>query len=149
MDLLMRLEKQAPLQGGAVHCLIGNHEAMNLTGDYRYVSEGEAASHGGMKQLARNMGPRGRYGGWILEHNAVVRINNAVFLHAGISQPFSEASIAGLNEMVHKLSWNGTVPMRYSAATALCGTVVSPETGPPGWNGGSSGSSRAPGRTLR
>lgn len=102
MDLLMRLEKQAPLQGGAVHCLIGNHEAMNLTGDYRYVSEGEAASHGGMKQLARNMGPRGRYGGWILEHNAVVRINNAVFLHGGISQPFSEASIPRLNEMVSK-----------------------------------------------
>ncbi len=108
MDLLMRLEKQAPLQGGAVHCLIGNHEAMNLTGDYRYVSEGEAASHGGMKQLARNMGPRGRYGRWILEHNAVVRINNAVFLHAGISQPFSEASIPGLNEMVHKALREGS-----------------------------------------
>lgn len=30
-DLLMRLEEQAPAQGGQVHVLIGNHEAMNLS----------------------------------------------------------------------------------------------------------------------
>lgn len=38
MDLLMRLEQQAAEAGGAVHALIGNHEAMNLQGDLRYVS---------------------------------------------------------------------------------------------------------------
>ncbi|MDJ0699304.1 MAG: metallophosphoesterase [Woeseiaceae bacterium] len=41
MDLLMRLEHQAIAAGGRVHVLIGNHEAMNLTGDLRYVSLGE------------------------------------------------------------------------------------------------------------
>ncbi len=41
MDLLMKLEKQAPNSGGRVHALIGNHEAMNLYGDLRYVSPGE------------------------------------------------------------------------------------------------------------
>jgi TPR repeat protein len=45
MDLLMRLEKQAAAAGGAVHCLIGNHEAMNIYGDLRYVSPGEFASY--------------------------------------------------------------------------------------------------------
>jgi hypothetical protein len=44
MDLLMRLEDEARAAGGAVHCLIGNHEAMNITGDLRYVSEGEYAA---------------------------------------------------------------------------------------------------------
>lgn len=44
MDLLMKLEKQALEAGGRVHCLIGNHEAMNLTGDLSYVSEGEIAA---------------------------------------------------------------------------------------------------------
>jgi len=41
MDLLMKLEEQASAVGGRVHALIGNHEAMNLTGDRRYVSAGE------------------------------------------------------------------------------------------------------------
>ncbi|MFH2042759.1 MAG: metallophosphoesterase [Acidobacteriota bacterium] len=32
-DLLMRLEKEAPLCGGRVHVLLGNHEESNLTGN--------------------------------------------------------------------------------------------------------------------
>jgi hypothetical protein len=44
MDLLMRLEEEARQAGGAVHCLIGNHEAMNLYGDLRYLSPGEVAA---------------------------------------------------------------------------------------------------------
>jgi len=43
MDLLMRLEKEAEAAGGMVHVLIGNHEAMNLVGDLRYVSREEFA----------------------------------------------------------------------------------------------------------
>lgn len=45
MNLLMKLEKQAAAAGGAVHALIGNHEAMNVYGDLRYVSPGEFASY--------------------------------------------------------------------------------------------------------
>lgn len=44
MDLLMRLEGEAAGAGGKVHVLIGNHEAMNLMGDLRYVSAGEYAA---------------------------------------------------------------------------------------------------------
>lgn len=44
MDLLMRLETEAPVTGGMVHVLIGNHEAMNLVGDLRYVSLSEYAA---------------------------------------------------------------------------------------------------------
>jgi TPR repeat protein len=47
MDLLMRLEPQAAQAGGGVHCLMGNHEAMNLYGDRRYVSPGEFAAFSG------------------------------------------------------------------------------------------------------
>lgn len=38
MDLLMRLEEQAPASGGRVVVLLGNHEVMNVIGDLRYVS---------------------------------------------------------------------------------------------------------------
>jgi predicted MPP superfamily phosphohydrolase len=44
VDLIMRLEKQAPQAGGRVHQLLGNHEVMNLNGDVRYVSEAEFAA---------------------------------------------------------------------------------------------------------
>ena len=44
MDLLMRLEGEAESAGGRVQVLIGNHEAMILTGDMRYVSGPEYAA---------------------------------------------------------------------------------------------------------
>lgn len=44
MDLVMRLEEEAPEQGGRVHQLLGNHEVMNLVGDVRYVSKSEYAA---------------------------------------------------------------------------------------------------------
>ncbi len=46
MDLLMRIEDEAAIAGGKVHVLIGNHEAMNLIGDLRYVSTAEYAAFG-------------------------------------------------------------------------------------------------------
>ncbi len=44
MDLLIRLEGEAAAAGGKVHVLIGNHEAMNLNSDLRYVSRQEYAA---------------------------------------------------------------------------------------------------------
>jgi hypothetical protein len=44
MDLLITLERQAAKVGGQVHALVGNHEAMNIAGDLRYVSPEEFAA---------------------------------------------------------------------------------------------------------
>jgi len=41
---LMKLQGQAEAAGGKVIVLVGNHEAMNMTGDLRYVSAGEYAA---------------------------------------------------------------------------------------------------------
>ena len=42
---LMRLQKEAPKQGGRVVALVGNHEAMNVSGDFRYVSPADYAAY--------------------------------------------------------------------------------------------------------
>ena len=44
LDLLMRLEAEAVVDGGRVHVVLGNHELMNLIGDLRYVSAAEYAA---------------------------------------------------------------------------------------------------------
>lgn len=41
---LMKLQKEAARAGGKVVVLVGNHEAMNMTGDLRYVHPGEFAA---------------------------------------------------------------------------------------------------------
>ncbi len=53
MDLLMRLEKEAKKAGGLVHSLVGNHEAMNMLGDLRYVIPEEFAAFKGPDALRR------------------------------------------------------------------------------------------------
>jgi hypothetical protein len=45
MDLLMRLQQEAPASGGEVHVVLGNHELMNIIGDLRYVSDEDFAHY--------------------------------------------------------------------------------------------------------
>jgi hypothetical protein len=45
MDLLMRLQGEAEAAGGRVHVVLGNHEAMNVLGDLRYVAADEFAAY--------------------------------------------------------------------------------------------------------
>lgn len=54
IDDLMRLQGQAPGQGGQVVTLVGNHEAMNMTGDLRYVPAGDYAAFAG-RDLERRL----------------------------------------------------------------------------------------------
>ena len=49
MDLLIRLQREAPKLGGRVHVVAGNHEVMNLVGDLRYVSRAEYAAFTNME----------------------------------------------------------------------------------------------------
>ena len=53
LDLMINLERQAERSHGMVHALLGNHEAMNIYGDLRYVTAGEYDSYrsGGSIQL--------------------------------------------------------------------------------------------------
>jgi hypothetical protein len=117
MDLLMSLQKDAPRQGGRVVVLLGNHEAMNLYGDLRYVTpkdyesfasdgpqkKGAPADTGqppGVLERCQALSADGLYGKWIRTLPAVARINDTVFLHGGISPDLAQFSIEKLNEEV-------------------------------------------------
>ncbi len=100
MDLIMVLEQQASLQGGYVHFLLGNHEVMLMKTDLRYVHQGEILSYGGLKEMVRALRPDGEYGGWLAEHNTAIRINNALFVHAGISEDYASVPADSINELV-------------------------------------------------
>lgn len=144
MDLLIALEPQARKAGGEVHALIGNHEAMNIYGDLRYVTKGDFESYRtpnsaeirttAMQQALdalKNQGKapanqddfrrkyeeehplgwveqriaftsRGKYGPWLTQKNAVIKINDMIFMHGGISAKFAAWSIQDLNDTVRR-----------------------------------------------
>lgn len=47
--------------------------------------------------------PGGRYYKWALKNPAMIKINDTLFLHAGISPDYADLSIAEFNEEVHQL----------------------------------------------
>jgi hypothetical protein len=102
LDLLMSLEKQAEKAGGRVHAIIGNHEAMLMTGDLRYAHPGEIESFGGREGLIKAYSPKGKYGKWILGHNAAIKINDILFVHGGIGPRYTKVPLKKMNATVRK-----------------------------------------------
>ncbi len=98
LDLLMSLERQALLAGGMVHTLLGNHEVMVMMGDVRYTHPEEIESFGGRVKLAAAVGPQGKYGSWLRTHNCIIKINDILFMHGGLSLRWSKLSLNQLND---------------------------------------------------
>jgi len=84
--LIYRLEEQAKKAGGYVHYILGNHELMNLSGDYRYV-------HPRYNELARQAGVGyNRFysmdtelGRWLRTKNIIEKIGDHLFVHGGLA----------------------------------------------------------------
>ncbi len=131
LEFLRKLTKEASAAGGAVHALIGNHEAMRLLRDYRYVDPGEYAAfitHDsvqirrlavenappaqratveaetplGMVEMLRAFRPDQDLGRYIRSLDTVVRINGVLFLHGGISPAVASKSCATINDTVRR-----------------------------------------------
>jgi hypothetical protein len=106
MDLLMRLQREAAAAGGAVHVVLGNHEAMNLSGDLRYVSEGDYAQFGdqappglpaGFLERHAAFAPDGKYGRWLLNLPIAIVVNDTLFVHGGLSERLEGRSLEEIN----------------------------------------------------
>ncbi len=102
IELLVRLETEAEAAGGRVVALIGNHEVMNVQGDWRYVTEGDVETYGGMEARIRAFSAEGASGAFIRSHDAVSTVRDTVFVHAGISPEWAEQGVDGINAAVRR-----------------------------------------------
>jgi len=97
IDLLRVLQDQAPQFGGEVHLLLGNHEVMNLQGDWRYVSPEDVAGFGGQANRALAFSKRGEYGRFLSKLPLVVKVDDTIFVHGGVTPEFAALGIDGIN----------------------------------------------------
>ena len=128
IDLLRRLQDEAPKAGGAVHALIGNHEAMRMLGDMRYVNAGEyqafltprsealrrqyvlqspdertmADTPAGLVEMRTAFGRDGDYGKWLRSLDSVMRIDGVLFMHGSLSLQTADRSCDEMNETIRR-----------------------------------------------
>lgn len=98
--LIYRLEREAREAGGRVHYLLGNHELMVMRGDLRYVHQ--RYIDGVVLETAVKYedlyGPDMALGRWLRSKHAVVKLNDILFVHGGISPGAVELEL-NLNEL--------------------------------------------------
>ena len=96
-ELLQRLQKEAALEGGRVVRTLGNHELMNMVGDWRYVHPADIDTFGGKKQRMQAFSPEGWIGGDLVQLNLTAKVGNSVFCHGCIHPNFAKDGLDALN----------------------------------------------------
>lgn len=98
--LIYSLEEKARIAGGYVHFILGNHEIMNMNGDWRYVhpqytqssSVPYTALYNGNSELWH----------WLCTKNIMEKIGDVLFVHGGVSPALLQLQlpIADINNAV-------------------------------------------------
>ena len=84
LDLLERLRAEATAAGGELITLAGNHELMNVIGDFRYITQGGFDAFGGPEGRHRAFRPGGPYALLLSEHPLYIKVGDTLFVHGGI-----------------------------------------------------------------
>ena len=91
MKFLMKLHNQAIAKGGGVYCLLGNHELMNVMGDFRYVSKEGAKKFDGLKNRHLLFKPGGEIAIFLAQtRNCVLKVGDWLFVHGGINMNIAQ-----------------------------------------------------------
>jgi hypothetical protein len=96
MDLLMDLEQQAAKAGGRVAVLLGNHEVMNLVGDWRYITPAIYETFADQRSAQRRQ----------QAYEAYVKLCSARFAQLG-------RLIPGISQPVAKDEWMAAHPLGF------------------------------------
>ncbi len=92
---IYNLEKQADLNDGKVHLLLGNHEIMVLNGDIRYISNKYYGITSNLNLDYSLLYSRNTIiGRWLRSKNTIEKINNLIFIHAGISPQLAAENLS-------------------------------------------------------
>jgi hypothetical protein len=112
LDLLQALSAKAARAGGALHALNGNHETMNVAGDFRYVTPGAFAAFSDFESSSapvpdaldprargrfRAFAPGARYARRMADRNTVVVVGESVFAHGGVLPEHVRYGIGRIN----------------------------------------------------
>jgi len=103
--LIYYLEQEAAKAGGELHYLLGNHEHMAMTADYRYLAKKYKKIYSNTSlDYADLFSQKTLLGQWLRMKNAVVKIGPYLFVHAGISPALAdlEYSVEKINNDLHQ-----------------------------------------------
>lgn len=111
--LVYRLEQEARRAGGRVHFTLGNHEKMILRGDNRYINEKYLEGTAKKSRILHQdlFGPDTELGRWFRTRHTMIRLNDILFVHAGISPELLKRGwdIETVNSKVREyLDWSTT-----------------------------------------
>jgi len=107
--LVQKLEQEAAAAGGRVTFLLGNHESMNLRGNWKYALpkyKALAAELGGNKDPEINFqaffSEQTHFGRWLRTCPAMVRRGKYLFVHGGVHPDIADLglNLAQINEAV-------------------------------------------------
>lgn len=92
--LFQILKSRAKRYGGEVHHLFGNHEGMNLCGDYSGLSKQELRIHfnNNLKEWKQAWSKSGYIGQYVRENFEIVKVlfGRLLFVHAGLAPPYGK-----------------------------------------------------------
>ena len=90
INFLDKLHKEATRTMGAVYSLLGNHEIMNVMGDFTYVSPKGMKGMGGSKKRYNRFRPGGDVAKKLAKRNIIMKIGSWVFVHGGILPKYAK-----------------------------------------------------------
>ena len=105
IEFMHDLHFKAMKKHGAVYNLIGNHELMNVLGDFRYVTPNHLSSFGGSDLRQKLFNPGGPLAQKLAcNTNGIIQIGSWVFVHAGLLPKHVEKyTIDGINSLVRNI----------------------------------------------
>ncbi|OUM63235.1 hypothetical protein PIROE2DRAFT_10261, partial [Piromyces sp. E2] len=105
LDLMMKLKDQAHSHNSDVYMVMGNHELLNLSGEYDYTTYTDIMSFGGIENREKEFSLKGNYGHFLRrELNTTVVVGDTIFVHAGLlPEHLNDISWVELNEYVHEI----------------------------------------------
>lgn len=112
--MLYELNKKAVLNGGAIYSLIGNHELMNVMGDFTNTSDLGIRGFGGVQKRKYIFRPGGELARVMARtRNVCMKIGDWVFVHAGIMPHISKKyNIQAINQYMRDFLLGNTGLMR-------------------------------------